>query len=103
MKKYKNLFSQVKILEGHRLPRPEPLDLIDQVIGTGTGTGTEAGNSVYVRLSTFVFMHGCCHPVSLALSCYLKNVKFTHNKNTFHGSLKTFKPLMVLTAKCATV
>jgi hypothetical protein len=30
-------FSQVKILEGHRLPRPEPLDLIDQVIGTGTG------------------------------------------------------------------
>jgi hypothetical protein len=80
MQKYKNLFSQVKILEGHRLPQPEPLDLIDQVSGTGTGTGTEAGNNVYVRFSTFMFMHGRCHPLSSALSCYVENVKFTYQK-----------------------
>ncbi len=38
-----------------------------------------------------------------ALSCYRENFKFTHQKNTFLGSLKTFKLSMVLTAKRATV
>jgi hypothetical protein len=63
MQKYKNLFSQVKILEGHRLPRPEPLDLIDQVIETGTGTGTETGNMIVWLLSMFIFMHERCQLV----------------------------------------
>ncbi len=63
MQKYKNLFSQVKILEGHRLPRPEPLDLIDQVIVTGTGTDTEAGNMFFWPLSLFMLMHERCQLV----------------------------------------